>query len=107
MGITLNDCAVVCWNSKWHYNTERPEHFIKDVIDPTWESQLDHPYTGTRGVTPAFPAYPSGHSTFGGGGAFALAAIWETITPLPTDVTKTELSLLELLGRSIISVTLD
>ncbi|MBK9962498.1 MAG: vanadium-dependent haloperoxidase [Saprospiraceae bacterium] len=76
MGITLNDCAVVCWNSKWHYNTERPEHFIKDVIDPTWESQLDHPYTGTRGVTPAFPAYPSGHSTFGGGGAFALAAIW-------------------------------
>ncbi|MBK7798048.1 MAG: vanadium-dependent haloperoxidase [Saprospiraceae bacterium] len=76
MGITLNDCAVVCWNSKWYYNTERPEHFIKDQIDPSWESQLDHPYTGQKGVTPAFPAYPSGHSTFGGGGAFALAAVW-------------------------------
>lgn len=76
MGITLNDCAVVCWNSKWVYNTERPEHFIKDHIDPTWESKLDHPYTGVKGVTPAFPAYPSGHSTFGGGGGRALAAIW-------------------------------
>jgi len=76
MGITLNDCAVVCWNSKWVYNTERPEHYIKDNIDPNWESSLDHPYTGQKGVTPAFPAYPSGHSTFGGGGAWALATVW-------------------------------
>ncbi len=76
MGITLNDCAVVCWNSKWTYNTERPEHYIKDNVDPNWESMLDHPYTGAKGLTPAFPAYPSGHSTFGGGGAWALATVF-------------------------------
>ncbi len=74
--ITLNDCAVAAWNSKYYYNTERPEHFIKDHIDPNWESRLNHPYTGVRGITPAFPAYPSGHSTFGGGGASAMAFIW-------------------------------
>ncbi|NOT36842.1 MAG: vanadium-dependent haloperoxidase [Saprospiraceae bacterium] len=77
LSLSMNDFAVVCWNSKFHYNFERPEHYIKDVLKVTnYESALDHPYTGIEGITPAFPAYPSGHSTFGGGGFFAIAAVY-------------------------------
>ncbi|MDQ3142295.1 MAG: vanadium-dependent haloperoxidase [Bacteroidota bacterium] len=75
IGLTLNDCAVVCWNSKYHYNLERPESYIKRVIDPNWEPHLYDPLTGEKGITPSFPAYPSGHSTFGGGGGEVLAHI--------------------------------
>ena len=68
MGLALNDNAVACWYSKWHYNVERPETFIKRNIDPNWEPYLIDPESGTTGITPPFPAYPSGHSTFSGGG---------------------------------------
>ncbi len=77
LGLCLNDFAVACWNSKFYYNVERPEHFIKEVMNhPEYEPPLNHPYTGVKGVTPAFPAYPSGHSTFGGGGFYALAQVF-------------------------------
>jgi len=75
--LALNDFGVCCWNSKFYYNVERPEHFIKDVMKhPEYEPPLDHPYTGVKGITPAFPAYPSGHSTFGGGGFYAIAQVY-------------------------------
>ncbi len=77
LSISMNDFAVVCWNSKYYFNYERPEHYIKDVMNfPTYEPPLDHPYTGVKGITPAFPAYPSGHSTFGGGGFLAIAKVY-------------------------------
>lgn len=77
LSISMNDFAVVCWNSKYFYNYERPEHYIKDVMNvPAYEPPLDHPYTGVKGITPAFPAYPSGHSTFGGGGFSAIAHVY-------------------------------
>ncbi len=77
LGLTLNDCAIVCWNSKYHYNVERPEHFIKDVLKvKDFEPILSHYYTDVTGITPAFPAYPSGHSTFGGGGFLAIANVF-------------------------------
>lgn len=76
LGLALNDFGVCCWNSKWHYKVERPENFIKREIDPNWEPILVNPLDGTKGVTPAFPAYPSGHSTFGGGGAVILENIF-------------------------------
>ncbi len=77
LSISMNDFAVVCWNSKYYYNVERPEHYIKDVLKVTeYEPPLDHPYTGVEGITPAFPAYPSGHSTFGGGGFLAIAKVY-------------------------------
>ena len=36
MGLGLHDYAVACWYSKWHYNVERPETYIKRNIDPNW-----------------------------------------------------------------------
>ncbi|MBK7525181.1 MAG: vanadium-dependent haloperoxidase [Saprospiraceae bacterium] len=74
LGITLNDIAVGCWNSKYHYNVERPETYIRRNINPEWQTKLNDPISGVKGITPAFPAYPSGHSTFGAGGAEVLAS---------------------------------
>ena len=75
-GMAINDAAVGCWYSKYYYNVERPQTFINKVIDPNWKPGLKNPLTGDTGVTPSFPAYPSGHSTMGGAGAEALASIF-------------------------------
>ena len=76
LGMALNDAGVGCWNSKYYYNFERPETYIRRVIDPNWHTNLDNPLTGDKGLTPSFPAYPSGHATFGAAGAEALASMF-------------------------------
>lgn len=75
IGIALHDAAIGCWNSKFYYNLERPESYIKRVIDPTWEPNLDMP-NGESGISPSFPAYPSGHSTFGAASAEVIASVF-------------------------------
>lgn len=76
VGMSLNDSAVAAWHSKYTYNFERPQTYIQRVIDPSWKPILDNPLTGDVGVTPSFPAYPSGHSTMGAAGAEALASVF-------------------------------
>ena len=76
VGMAINDAAVSCWYSKYYYNFERPESYIKRVIDLTWEPLLYNPLTGDKGMTPAFPAYPSGHSTMGAAAAEVLSDIF-------------------------------
>jgi PAP2 superfamily. len=76
VGFALNDAAVACWKSKYHYNVERPQTYINRVIDPNWKPALFNPLTGEEGVTPSFPAYPSGHSTMGAAGAEVLGDIF-------------------------------
>ena len=69
LGLALNDASVACWHSKYVYNVERPESYIQRIIDPAWDSNLSNPLTGETGITPSFPAYPSGHSTMGAAAA--------------------------------------
>ena len=76
MGLALNDSSVGCWNSKFYYNVERPQTYINRVIDPAWKPALYNPLTGDTGVTPSFPAYPSGHSTMGAAGAEVLGEVF-------------------------------
>lgn len=76
MGLALNDASVGCWNSKYHYNVERPQTYINRIIDPAWKPALYNPLTGDEGVTPSFPAYPSGHSTMGAAGAEVLGQVF-------------------------------
>jgi hypothetical protein len=76
VGLALNDSSVGAWYSKFYYNVERPQTYINRVIDPKWKPALYNPLTGDEGVTPSFPAYPSGHSTMGAAGAEALASIF-------------------------------
>lgn len=65
LGIAINDAAVAAWKSKYIYNTERPETYIRKYIDPDFSSILGEA-VGTPGLNPSFPGYPSGHSTFAG-----------------------------------------
>jgi len=72
VGLAINDAGVGAWNSKYYYNLERPESFIKRNIDPNYEPLLRNPISGETGITPSFPAYPSGHATFGAAGGSIL-----------------------------------
>ncbi|MEQ1745887.1 MAG: vanadium-dependent haloperoxidase [Saprospiraceae bacterium] len=76
VGMAINDAGVGCWNSKYYYNVERPQAYIRRLIDPNWNTNLDNPLTGDKSITPSFPAYPSGHATFGAAGAEALASVF-------------------------------
>lgn len=76
VGMALNDAAVGCWNSKYYYNVERPDTYIRKVLDPNYKTNLENPLTGEEGVTPSFPAYPSGHSTMGAAGAEVLGSVF-------------------------------
>jgi membrane-associated phospholipid phosphatase len=74
-GLALNDASVACWNSKYHYNVERPVTYINKQINPNWNiASLTS--TGFLPSSPGFPAYPSGHSTFGAAGFAALASVF-------------------------------
>ncbi|AKD56991.1 vanadium-dependent haloperoxidase [Spirosoma radiotolerans] len=76
VGMGLCDVGVACWNSKYIYNVERPITYIQRTIDPTWRTRLNNPISVLVGVTPPFPAYPSGHSCFGAVAAEILTDIY-------------------------------
>ncbi len=75
VGLSLNDAAVACWYSKYTYNVERPITYINKFINPNW-NVASLTSTGFLGSTPSFPAYPSGHSTFGAAAAEALTSVF-------------------------------
>ncbi len=72
VGMALCDASIACWYSKYVYNIERPATYINRIIDPNWTARLNNPQNNDKGITPSFPAYPSGHSTMGGAGAEVL-----------------------------------
>ena len=83
LGLALNDAGAATWKSKYFYNIERPISYIRRVLKnkypaaSTWLSALNNTLTGAKGLTPAFPAYPSGHSAFGGAGGKVLSSLFE------------------------------
>jgi hypothetical protein len=71
----LADAGITCWESKYTYNFWRPLTAIREgdndgnqatVGDPNWTPLL---------VTPPFPEYVSGHSTFSGAGSTILGGL--------------------------------
>jgi membrane-associated phospholipid phosphatase len=66
VGMGLNDAGVRCWHEKYRYNVLRPIDYIRQVMagQEGWNSIMC-PTSGNF-LTPNFPAYPSGHATFGG-----------------------------------------
>ncbi len=83
LGMALKDCSVTIWESKYVYNLERPVSYIRRVVAQhhpdaaNWLPILNDPVSGFVGVTPSFPAYPSGHAGFGGAGGKILSSMFE------------------------------
>lgn len=76
LNTAIGDAGIGAWDAKWFYEYWRPVTGIRagDVDgnpattgNPTWQP-YGAPLTNTSGpnFTPPFPAYPSGHATFGG-----------------------------------------
>jgi hypothetical protein len=63
VGIAVHDAFIVCWDTKYIFNLQRPVTYIQNNIDANWQPYL---------LTPAFPSYMSGHSTQSGAAARVL-----------------------------------
>jgi len=75
LNVTMADAVIAGWDSKYRYSFWRPITAIREGLtptdaDPTWEPWLDFFKPGT----PAFPEYPSAHSSISGSAAFILAS---------------------------------
>lgn len=81
MGMALADVGIAVWNSKYIYNVRRPIEYIRDVMEPGWNTILNNPLNNIHSLTPEFPAYPSGHSGFGGAGSAVMAEIFGNMHP--------------------------
>ena len=65
--LALADAFIACWNGKYQYNLLRPETYINQYIDPTWQPLIQ---------TPPFPEHPSGHSTISMASATVLSKVF-------------------------------
>jgi hypothetical protein len=88
LGNAEMDAGIVCWYYKYKYDFVRPitgirvqyyNQYINSWLGPNNGyglvlGQNWIPYQALNVVTPAFPEYPSGHSTFTAAGATILAA---------------------------------
>ncbi|MEI8322358.1 MAG: vanadium-dependent haloperoxidase [Actinomycetes bacterium] len=72
--MSIADAFIVGWKLKYQYMVERPVTVL-ERSDPTWTSYL---------TTPAFPEYPSGHSTISRAAADTLTSyfgVWKFTDP--------------------------
>ena len=77
LNLAMADAAICAWDAKYAFNFWRPVTAIRDttgccpaiVPDPAWISFI---------VTPPFPDYVSGHSTFSSAAAVVLASFYGT-----------------------------
>jgi len=78
VNVAMADAAICAWDAKYFYDFWRPVTAIRygdadgnpgTVGDPSWSSYL---------VTPPFPDYVSGHSTFSGAASAVLALFYGT-----------------------------
>jgi membrane-associated phospholipid phosphatase len=76
VGMAICDAGIRCWGEKYRFNFERPIDYIRRVIgDRNWNTIMCPDGSGNY-FTPNFPAYPSGHATFGAAAAEVLAALY-------------------------------
>lgn len=78
LNVSLADSGIIAWYNKYYYSFWRPVTAIREAdtddnpateADMAWEPLL---------TTPAFPEYPSAHSTFSGAAAQLLALFNES-----------------------------
>ena len=61
LGFSLNDAAVSAWADKYEHMVMRPNVFIHEFIDDSFQTNL---FRLVYWPNPSFPGYPSGHSCF-------------------------------------------
>lgn len=73
VSMAISDAGVRCWGEKYRFNVERPIDYIRRVMgDPNWNSIMCYDEALGAYTTPNFPAYPSGHATFGAAAALVM-----------------------------------
>lgn len=90
LNLAMADAAIQCWAAKYTYEFWRPivairagDDDLNDLTpgDPEW-TPLGAPYTngpiGAPNFTPPFPAYTSGHATFGAASLWVVARFYGT-----------------------------
>jgi membrane-associated phospholipid phosphatase len=71
INVGMADAGVSAWEAKYFYKFWRPVTAIREAAAPAgdpnwWPLGAQATNTGGPNITPPFPAYPSGHATFGG-----------------------------------------
>ena len=78
INVTLADAGLAAWEGKYHFLFPRPVTYLRALkaddtpegsYDPLWTPLGAQATNSTRkngNFSPPFPAYPSGHATFGG-----------------------------------------
>jgi hypothetical protein len=103
LNAALFDASIACWDAKRAYNSVRPIEAVRLLFDESWQ-----PYQSLTFVTPPFPEYVSGHSTFSAAAAEVLTRFtgsnrfYDGVTVLPKDVNRD--GKLDLLGQYIAPV---
>ncbi len=72
------DSGIACWETKFFYNTWRPETAIREIDPRINPEAMNNPEFIPNLASPSFPAYTSGHSTFSACGARMLARFFGT-----------------------------
>ena len=72
------DAAISCWDTKFFYSTWRPETGIRELDPKLNPHMVPRPDFIPLMVTPAFPSYTSGHSTFSAAAARILTRYFGT-----------------------------
>ena len=72
------DAAICCWDTKFFYRTWRPETAIRELDSKLNPFAVPQPAFIPLMVSPAFPSYISGHSTFSAAGARILERYFGT-----------------------------
>ncbi|MBK9272049.1 MAG: vanadium-dependent haloperoxidase [Saprospiraceae bacterium] len=67
LGIAENDAFIACWKTKYDYFLIRPFSYIRQNIDPNFQTIIG---------TPPFPAFTSGHATEAAAGAAIFADLF-------------------------------
>ncbi len=85
VNVAMADAAILAWTEKYDKNLWRPVLAIREGADPFWlpfgaqKSNPNPPSAPEKNFTPNFPAYPSGHATFGAA-AFQVTRLFYGVT---------------------------
>lgn len=81
LGMGMCDCSIAVWANKFTYDILRPETALRiraAAFRNPDKRVVARPHWRTVITTPAFPAYTSGHSSFGAVGARLLAHVLDS-----------------------------